>query len=328
MALKKVQKVWKGLLAGGTGMAALAAVNAAIARGRQEPDDTVLGGAAETFPTPYGAVFYRVAGAQSAPPLVFLHGVGAGASSFTWRRNFDALADDFRVYAIDLLGFGFSAKPAAAPYSAALYVALVTDFLRTVVRAPAHLVAHSTSAPFAVRAADEAPELIGALTLVAPAGVDTADARPDLPGAAFYGLLHSPVLGTSFYNAMTSERSIRDYARTRLFYNRRLATPRLVAYYYAASHQPGAHYAMVAFLSGFLQTDARAAFARLAQPVTLVWGRQDEANPLERAARLLSLNPRARLDIYDRARLMPQAEHPERFNASLRRLLAARAAAA
>ncbi len=320
--------MWRGLLAGGAGMAALAAMNASIARTRAEPDDTVLGGTAATYRARHGQVFYRVAGDETATPLVFLHGIGAGASSFIWRRNFDALAADFRVYALDLLGFGFSDKPAAAPYSAALYVELITDFLRTVVRAPAHLVVHATSAPFAVRVADEAPELVRTLTLVAPAGVDTADARPDLPGAAFYGLLHSPVLGTSFYNAMTSERSIRDYARTRLFYNRRLATPRLVAHYYAASHQTGAHYPMVAFLSGFLQTDARAAFARLAQPVTLVWGRQDEANSLERAGVLLALNPRARLDIFDHARLMPHAEHPDRFNTLLRQQLAARSAAA
>ncbi len=328
MAFGRVRKLWQGLLAGGAGVAALAAVNAVIARGRTEPEDTALGGAPQTYPWPHGEIFYRVAGADSSAPLVFVHGIGAGASAFMWRRNFDALAADFRTYAPDLLGFGLSAKPAAAPYSADLYVALITDFLREVVRAPAHLVAHSTSAPFAVRAAAEEPELVRTLTLVAPAGLDNADARPDLPGAAFYGLLHSPVLGTSFYNAMTSERSIRDYARTRLFYERRLATPRLVAHYYAASHQPGAHYAVVAQLSGFLHTDARAAFAALTQPVTLVWGRQGETNPVERAAVLLNLNPRARLEFFDRARLMPHAEHPDHFNTLLRQLLDAASAAA
>ncbi|HEX8068354.1 MAG TPA: alpha/beta fold hydrolase [Pyrinomonadaceae bacterium] len=328
MALRRVQKIWKGLLAGGAGMAALAALNATIARGANEPDDTALGGALRPHPTPYGDLCYRVAGAENAPPLVFLHSVGAGASAFMWRRNFDPLAADCRVYALDLLGFGHSAKPAAAPYSADLYVEQLANFLRATVGPGAHLVAHATSAPFAVRVADEAPELVGALTLVAPAGVDNRDARPDLPGAAFYGLLHSPVLGTSFYNAMTSERSIRDYARTRLFYDRRLATPRHVAHTYAASHQLGAQHAMVAFLSGFLQTEARAAFARLAQPVTLVWGRQDVTNPIERAAVLLALNPRARLDIFDRARLMPHHEHPDRFNALLRQHLRARSAAA
>src|SRR3712207_7120063 len=50
-------------------------------------------------------------------------------------------------------------SPATAPYSADLYVALLKDFLRDMVGRPAGLVAHSLSAAYAVRAADESPEL-------------------------------------------------------------------------------------------------------------------------------------------------------------------------
>ncbi len=325
------QKIWKGLVAGSAGVAALAAMNASVARSTREPEDTSLGGEAREYAfANNGRVFYRVAGVEANPPLVFLHGIAAGASSFMWRKNFDALAADFRVYAPDLPGFGLSDKLASAPYSADLYAAFIRDFLRDEVRAAggAHLVATSLSAAFAVRVADEHPELVRALTLIAPTGVGTLDARPDLPGAAFYGLLHSPVLGASFYNAMTSERSLRDYARKQLFYDRRFATERLIAHYYAASHQPGAQYAVAAFLSGYLNTDTRATFSRLAQPVTLVWGREDTTTPLAQAAALLQLNPRARLEVYERCRMIPQTEHAEKFNALIRAMLRARSAAA
>jgi pimeloyl-ACP methyl ester carboxylesterase len=219
---------------------------------------------------------------------------------------------------VDLLGFGYSDKPPNAPYSAELYVRLVADFLRERVGRPAHVVASSLSAAFAVRAADEHPELFASLVLVSPTGAGNLSARPGMTGAAFYGLLHSPVLGTSFYNAVASERSIRDFARQQLFYDRRFATPRLVAHYYAVSHLPGAQYAATAFLSGYLNTDIREPLARLRQPVTLAWGKQDTTNPIDQAGQLLSLNPRARLEVFDRCRMMPQEEHAERFNALLR----------
>jgi pimeloyl-ACP methyl ester carboxylesterase len=324
------QKFWKGFfLAGGAGVAALAAVNASIARGvAAEPEDDALGGEARAFASAHGDVFYRVAGAEAHAPLVFLHDTGAGASSFMWRKNFDALAADFHTYAPDLPGFGFSEKSASTPYSADLYTAFIRDFLRREVRRPAHLVTSGLSAAFAVRVADEHPALVNTLTLVAPNGVDKATARPDLPGAAFYGLLHSPVLGASFYNAMTSERSLREYARTRLFYDRRFATPRLIAHYYTASHQPGAQHAVAAFLSGYLSTDTREAFARLTQPVTLVWGKQDLTTPVTQAAALLALNPRARLELFDRCRMMPQTEHAEKFNALICTTLRKRSVAA
>ena len=43
------------------------------------------------------------------PPLVLVHGFGA--SAYHYRYNIPALAQSHRVYAIDLLGFGFSDKP-------------------------------------------------------------------------------------------------------------------------------------------------------------------------------------------------------------------------
>ena len=102
-------------------MAALAAVNASIQRNVNEPDDSALGGEAKSFSWKHGQIFYKEQGLQnSGVPIVFVHGIGPGMSSFMWRKNFDALSEKFRVYALDLLGFGFSDKPAGAPYSPGL----------------------------------------------------------------------------------------------------------------------------------------------------------------------------------------------------------------
>ena len=322
-------KIWKTMLATGAGMAAMAAVNASIRRNAAEPEENALGGDAGWYDWREGRIFYKEAGMNnSGQPLIFIHGIGAGSTSFMWRKNFDALAEDFHVYALDLLGFGFSDKPATAPYSADLYTELIADFIREVAKAPANIISNSLTGAFAVRVADEHPELVRSLILIAPTGADTLRARPGMTGAAFYGLLQSPVLGTSFYNVMSSERSIRDYARRHLFYDPARVTNRLVTQLYAASHQEGAQHAVSAFLSGFLNADARDAFARLNQPVTLVWGKQDQTTPIELAAALLSVNPRADLEIFDRCRMTPHEEHPEKFNALVRQLIRTRPAAA
>jgi pimeloyl-ACP methyl ester carboxylesterase len=136
-----------------------------------------------------------------------------------------------------------------------------------------------------------------------------------MAGAAFYGLLQSPVLGTSFYNVMASERSIRDYARHTLFYDHKRVTDRLVAHLYATSHQAGAQHAIAAYLAGYLNIDMVPVFARIEQPVVLVWGKQDLTAPVAKAVELLQLNSRARLEVFDFCRTMPEQEHPEKFNA-------------
>ena len=325
----KLGNIWKTMLAGGAGVAALAALNARIQRNASEPDDSALGGEAHFFRWKHGRVFYKTSGMRNpGPPLVFIHGVGAGVSSFMWRKNFDDLAQDFRVYALDLLGFGFSDKPAIASYSADLYVDLITDFIREVAGYPANIIASSLGAAYAIRVADEHPELINTMILNAPAGADAFSQRPGMAGAAFYGLLQSPVLGTSFYNVMASERSIRDYARDNLFYDHRRVSNRLVANLYATSHQPGAQHAIAAFLSGYLNTDTRSPFSRLSQRVILVWGKQDTTTPLEKGVSLQALNPRSTLEVFDYCRMMPEQEQPERFNALVRTNLLARSAAA
>jgi pimeloyl-ACP methyl ester carboxylesterase len=207
--MSKLGKFWKTVGASAAGVAALAAVNARIRRNANEPDDGAFGGVARSFEWQHGQIFYKVAGEeQGGAPLVLVHGLGAGASSFMWRKNFDELARDFRVYAFDLLGFGFSDKPASAPYSASLYVELIADFIREVAGAPAHIIASSLSAAYSICVADEQAELVNSLFLISPTGTSNLRARPGMSGAAFYGLLQSPVLGTSFYNVMTSERAM------------------------------------------------------------------------------------------------------------------------
>jgi pimeloyl-ACP methyl ester carboxylesterase len=215
---------------------------------------------------------------------------------------------------LDLLGFGFSDKPAGVPYSADLYVDLITDFIREIVGPPVNIIASSLGAAYSVRIADEHAELVNSLILNSAVGYDSLNTRPGMAGAAFYGLLQSPILGTSFYNVMASERSIRDYARNHLFYDHRRVTNRLVSHLYATSHQEGAQHAIAAFLSGYLNVDTRAAFSRLDQRVTLVCGKQDATTPAAKVVEMARQNPQARLEIFDYCRMLPEQEYPERFN--------------
>ena len=60
-------------------------------------------------------VFYRAAGEPSAPVVLLLHGFPA--SSFMFRELIPRLADQFRVIAPDLPGFGFTEVPEERKYT-------------------------------------------------------------------------------------------------------------------------------------------------------------------------------------------------------------------
>jgi pimeloyl-ACP methyl ester carboxylesterase len=60
-------------------------------------------------------VFYRAVGNTKAPVVLLLHGFPT--SSFMFRELMPRLADDYRVIAPDLPGFGFTEVPAARKYA-------------------------------------------------------------------------------------------------------------------------------------------------------------------------------------------------------------------
>lgn len=88
------------------------------------------------------SVYYVQAGEKqpNKPPLLLVHGFGA--STDHWCKNIAQLQQDFQVWAIDLLGFGRSAKP-NLEYSGNLWRDQLHDFITEVIRQPAVLAGNS-----------------------------------------------------------------------------------------------------------------------------------------------------------------------------------------
>lgn len=91
-------KIKMALAAGGLALG-LAALNRRLERSGGQIGNMV-GGEIRYFRWRDEDLSYTVAG--EGPPLLMVHGVYAGASSFEFRKNFLALSESFRVYALDL----------------------------------------------------------------------------------------------------------------------------------------------------------------------------------------------------------------------------------
>src|SRR4030067_2716224 len=69
-------------------------------------------------------VFYAVKG--EGDPLLLIHGFGAGL--WVWEKQIEALSRFYRVYALDLIGHGFSDRP-RIEYTAETYIHFLKDFM-------------------------------------------------------------------------------------------------------------------------------------------------------------------------------------------------------
>ncbi|XP_030523712.1 pheophytinase, chloroplastic [Rhodamnia argentea] len=100
-------------------------------------------------------------------PVVLIHGFGA--SAYHWRYNIPELAKNYKVYAVDLLGFGWSEK-ALVEYDTMIWKDQVVDFLKEIVREPAVLVGNSLGGFTALVSAGGLPEQVAGVVLLNSAG--------------------------------------------------------------------------------------------------------------------------------------------------------------
>ena len=306
-----MSRIWRAALLAGVAFAVPAAINQAIARQKGKLLKA-LPGESGVYPWPMGDIYYEVRG--EGPPLVLAHGIGAGNSSYEWRHNFDPLSDHFRVFALDLPGFGQSARP-NINYTDDLYILALMDFLRDVVRQPASLIASSLSSAFAVKLAAAHPEAVERLVLVCPTGLRQLRLRTPVWSQMVYGTFSLPVLGLSLYNAMLSYNRVDEYLRRNLYADPTLVTPALGEHYYVSAHQPGAQYALRSFLAGLLNCDITAVYPTLQQPILIAWGAQAQLSPVENAKRFQEMNANARLRVFETSGMLPHDEEAEDFNA-------------
>jgi 2-hydroxy-6-oxonona-2,4-dienedioate hydrolase len=107
--------------------------------------------------------------AGDGAPVVLVHGghYGAGGSAEDWDLNFDELAQEFRVYAFDKLGMGFTDNPRDDDdFVIGAHASHLRGFLDAVGVESAHLVGHSRGGYPVTRLALNAPERVRSLVVV------------------------------------------------------------------------------------------------------------------------------------------------------------------
>jgi len=109
-----------------------------------------------------------------SPPLLLIHGFGASTDHFS--KNISELSRDFDVWAIDLLGFGRSAKP-NWQYGGDLWREQLHDFIEQIVKRPTVLVGNSIGGYACLTVAAQYPDSTAGVILLNSAGSFT-DTNP------------------------------------------------------------------------------------------------------------------------------------------------------
>lgn len=252
--------------------------------------------------------------AGTGQPVLLIHSINAAASVFEMREPFQRLSRHFAVHAVDLPGYGNSARPPWR-YRAAMYIDLITTILERIGQ-PAALIASSLGAAYAVMATVRRPDLVNRLVLICPTGIGQLDRSPGVAAYTVYQILRSPI-GRLLYRLLTTRASIRLFLSSQAYADPASITSERLTAFYQTCRRPGAYYAPICFLSGLLNCNIASAFATLSQPTLLVWGSDATTTPLRLAAGFVQIRVATKVAVIDRASLLVQDEQPEAFIAQV-----------
>jgi pimeloyl-ACP methyl ester carboxylesterase len=250
--------------------------------------------------------------------VILLH---PGLSSVeNWVLNINALAKHHRIYAIDMLGFGYTGLP-EPPYSLDKAAQHVNDFLETQHIERVSLVGHCGGGVVSLYFAFHFPDKLEKLVLVNSWGLGK-----EAPFITRLGTL--PIIGELI---MRPSRKSASMIMKMCVYDPVVLTDEMVGDFYRCMSLPGAQKAYMSVFRAIGNFNGpraeilqfiRENLANITSPTMIIWGKQDRSLPVAHAYIAREGIPNAKLHIFDPCGHMPPTEHSEEFNNLLLEFLA------
>jgi pimeloyl-ACP methyl ester carboxylesterase len=241
-------------------------------------------------------------------PVILIHGFLY--HSVMWKKNMDDLAKKFKVYTLDLWGWGYSERLKERKYSFEGYAKQIIGFMDALNIPRASLIGQSMGGGISVYVAAHFPDRVDKLILVDPAVIP----YPVTPVGRIYQI---PFVG-EFLNALPGNGLLKKNIQNIWFYDPQKVTNDYVEEVARPLTIKGSLEGMMYILRNVLKepyVEAEAQkLAGLNKPILIVHGREDQAIPLDRSEKLKALWQGSKLVIFEKAGHSPQEEHPEKFN--------------
>jgi len=268
---------------------------------------------------PFKQSYYKVGGvpiraieAGEGPPLILLHGTGGHAEAYV--KNIRAHAAHFHVYAIDMIGHGYSGAPDIA-YDMELYVHFMLDLLNTLGAERAFISGESLGASVAAWFTIAHPERVEKIVM------NTGTLLP--PDEAGAAELRELLERSQRAAGAPTREAIRQRMRW-LVHDEASLTDELIESRFRIYNQPGRAAILgritEASLSALLDPDLQRRWynaellGRIARPVLVLWTRYNPGQSVELAAESVRLIPDGELVVLENSAHWPQWEEPEAFN--------------
>jgi pimeloyl-ACP methyl ester carboxylesterase len=229
-------------------------------------------------------------------PIVFLHGFDS--SIFEFRRIIPIIAQHQEVWAIDLLGFGFTERLPDCPFSPTSIRTHLAAFWQTLIKQPIILVGVSMGGAAAIEFTLNYPEAVHKLILIDSAGFS----QPPTMGKFLIQPLGS--LATKFLSSPKVRKSVSEKA----YFDRSFVTAD--AQLCAALHleMPNWSEALITFTRSGGYGYLLDRLSEIQQKTLIIWGKHDRILGIEAAQKFKQGLPSSQLQWIDNCGHVPHLE--------------------
>ncbi len=249
-------------------------------------------------------------------PLLLVHGLLG--YSFSWRYALPVLSQKSTVYALDMLGVGFSDRPPNLDCSLHAHAERLLRFLDSVGVESVDLLGTSHGGAVAMLAAALAPERIRRLILVAPVNPWSEHGKRWAP------LLTSPPIAGLILHLAPRLKGGHNVMLQRLYGDRGRIRPGTLEGYSAPLRIPGLFNYWLSVMGSWNRDlgELESALPRISHiPALLMWGNKDTAVDPTSAQKLGKQFTNCRVEMFDGVGHLPYEEVPEDFNSAVVRFL-------
>lgn len=235
--------------------------------------------------------------------LILLHGFRA--NTFTWRFLIDPLAQaGYHVWAVDLIGYGLSDKPASVPYDTDFFIEQIQSFMAGNRIESAHFIGNSMGGGLALAMAAYYPQQVNSLVLINALGYPLDLSFYLIIGKNF-GHLLVPFLGPTMIRQGMEE----------IVYHKESLSDEQIEAYVMPYRFPGGTLATTITMEKFDNQRLIALkehYKHIHKPLLVIWGERDRMIPFSHFKQFMTDFPSCDHTLIPDCGHIPQEETPEK----------------
>lgn len=223
----------------------------------------------------FGKIRYTKEGSGS--PILLLHDLTVGSSSYEFSKLVDSLSKNHEVYCLDFLGYGLSDKPDIT-FTNYLFVQMVSDFIKNVIGKRTDIIATGDAFPIALMTCHNDNEIVRNLIGINPQSLYQLNQIPSKQTKALKILMDLPIIGTFVFNMYTNKTAFTKVFQEEYFYNPYNIEEKDILSYVEAAHMPDYHskHAYASYLGKYTNANIIHALKELNNSIYIIAGEKKE----------------------------------------------------